>query len=271
MKRITVPAIQNNHSFQIRDVIAAQKNGEPRGIYSICSSNAFVLQASLSLAVQEQSILLIESTSNQVNQYGGYTGFTPADFRNAVIQLAHKYKLKPGQLVLGGDHLGPNVWKKDPSEISMVRAKELIIDYVKAGYQKIHIDTSMPLGTETFETLTVEIAADRAAALCEVAESTYAEVSSIKNEMVYVIGTEVPPPGGITQHDEGLIITSAENAQKTLGVMEKAFRSKGLEDAWKRVIALVVQPGVDYGDNEVIPYRREKAAHLVKYIEQILV
>ncbi|GAG59910.1 unnamed protein product, partial [marine sediment metagenome] len=79
----------------LQEIVYAQKQGIPRGIYSICSANQFVLVAGFQQALRElqahqdkqivrdqktvldQSPLLIESTSNQVNQYGGYTGMTP--------------------------------------------------------------------------------------------------------------------------------------------------------------------------------------------------
>ena len=59
------------------DIVAAQKHGEPKGVTSICSAHPWVLKAAMG---QKAGILLIESTCNQVNQYGGYTGMNPAEF-----------------------------------------------------------------------------------------------------------------------------------------------------------------------------------------------
>ena len=50
------------------------------GIYSVCSINHFVLQAAMSQAKEDGSFLLIESTSNQVDQFGGYSGLNPHQF-----------------------------------------------------------------------------------------------------------------------------------------------------------------------------------------------
>jgi D-tagatose-1,6-bisphosphate aldolase subunit GatZ/KbaZ len=53
-----------------------------------------------------------------------------------------------------------------------------------------------------------------------------------------------------------------EDAERTLDLVREAFRRRGLDRAWDRVIALVVQPGVEFGDEALFPYRREAAAGL---------
>ena len=60
--------------------------------------------------------MLIEATCNQVNQEGGYTGMTPADFRGFVEAIAARVGFDPSRIILGGDHLGPNPWKQLPAE-----------------------------------------------------------------------------------------------------------------------------------------------------------
>ena len=42
---------------------------ENKGICSICSANEFVLKAAFNKAIKDNSTLLIESTSNQVDQF----------------------------------------------------------------------------------------------------------------------------------------------------------------------------------------------------------
>ena len=41
---------------------------------------------------------------------------------------------------------------------------------------------------------------------------------------------------------------------------------EGLDAAWERVIAVVVQPGVEYGDDFVLPYVPDRAQELSKFI-----
>jgi D-tagatose-1,6-bisphosphate aldolase subunit GatZ/KbaZ len=102
-----------------------------------------VLEAGFQQALRDRSPLLIESTSNQVNQYGGYTGMTPDEFASYVHDLAASYKLPEKQIILGGDHLGPHVWQDEPAESAMTKARHLVHDYVLAGFTKIHLDASM--------------------------------------------------------------------------------------------------------------------------------
>lgn len=73
-----------------------------------------------------------------------------------------------GQLILGGDHLGPNVWKDEPVDIAMKKSRELVKTYVQAGFKKIHLDASMACEGEPNSTF--EHIAERAADLCAVAE-----------------------------------------------------------------------------------------------------
>ena len=78
---------------------------------------------------------------------------------------------------MGGDHLGPLTWKDQPAEKAMEEAKELIRQYVMAGFTKIHIDTSMHLGDDDANIkLDTELIAERGAILADVAEKAYTQL-----------------------------------------------------------------------------------------------
>ena len=64
----------------LRDIIARNRGGAAVAIPSVCSAHPDVLRASLRLAQARDRAVVIEATSNQVNQDGGYTGMTPAAF-----------------------------------------------------------------------------------------------------------------------------------------------------------------------------------------------
>ena len=85
---------------------------------------------------------------------------------------------------------------------------------------------------------------------------------------VYVIGTEVPVPGGQADGHEGPVPTRVEDAERGLDLTRAAFARRGLVRAWERVLAQVVQPGVEFGDDVVFPYRREAAAGLRSWSER---
>ena len=237
--------------------------GRRKGIYSVCSAHPWVLRAAAEQAQEDGSLLLIEATSNQVNQAGGYTGMRPADFRRLAESTVDDAGFDRTQLVLGGDHLGPNPWRKLVPEAAMTHAVEMVKEYVTAGFSKIHLDASMPCGGEA-EVLTDATVAARAAQLCAAAE-TAAQAAGLPGP-AYVIGTEVPTPGGATHGLDHLAVTTTEAAQNTLDVHRDAFANAGLHAAWERVLALVVQPGVEFDHDKVVDYARPKAAALAQWL-----
>jgi D-tagatose-1,6-bisphosphate aldolase subunit GatZ/KbaZ len=242
------------------EIVRAQKRAEARGIASICSAHPWVLKA----VMQGDGLLLIESTCNQVNQFGGYTGMTPAAFVVFVRGLAAENGFPLERLVLGGDHLGPNVWQNEPAASAMHKSADMVRAYVQAGYTKIHLDASMKLGDDDpTRPLDVELAARRAAWLAKAAEA-FADPATAPR---YVIGTEVPIPGGATAHEDGVRVTTVEDARRTLEVTRSAFLREGLDSAWERVVALVVQPGVEFGDDFVLDYNPEAARELARFSE----
>ncbi len=249
---------------QLTEQIAIHKRGTPCGIFAVCSAHPLVLEAALRHARDNQTLLLVEATSNQVDQYGGYTGMTPTVFRDFLLKMADTHGFPRERLILGGDHLGPNRWQSEPAPQAMEKAQELIKSYVAAGFKKIHLDCSMSCSGDPVP-LTDEIVAQRAALLAKVAEQTCNEHFTI-NDLVYVIGTEVPVPGGAHETLTTLAVTSPEAARKTLKAHQHAFEAQGLHSTWARVIALVVQPGVEFDNANVIDYKREKSQELSKAI-----
>jgi D-tagatose-1,6-bisphosphate aldolase subunit GatZ/KbaZ len=250
-------------------ILVDNRAGRGSGIYSVCSTQSTVLEASMLQAKQDGSILLIESTSNQVDQFGGYTGMKPAGFVGYVHGIAAKVGYHKDDILLGGDHLGPNVWQSENAEPAMAKALELIKAYVKAGYQKIHLDTSMFCTDDEgdrHQPLADEIVASRSAAMAKVAEETHAEFRTGKPMPVYIIGTEVPIPGGAREKEDTVTPTTPADASKTIEVTKAAFEAEGLSEAWQRVYGVVVQPGVEFGDDQVFHYKRDAAKGLSEEI-----
>ncbi|MEH6663775.1 MAG: D-tagatose-bisphosphate aldolase, class II, non-catalytic subunit [Brevundimonas sp.] len=242
------------------DLVARHKAGQACGIYSVCSAHPLVLKAACVHARETNlDVLLVEATCNQVNQDGGYTGMTPDGFRDFVHAIARDAGLPIERLILGGDHLGPNPWTGLPAEEAMARAEVLIERYVAAGFRKIHADCSMSCADDPVP-LAEDTVARRAARLIKVAEATQQRVGG--EPCVYVIGTEVPVPGGAAEDLPELEVTTPEAAAATLEAHRAVFAEEGLSGAWARVIAIVVQPGVEFDHRKVIDYDRHKAARL---------
>ena len=251
----------------IRDLIVRHKGGERTGITSVCSAHSLVIETTFGHALRRASpLVLIEATSNQVNQDGGYTGMVPADFRAFVEGIAAKTGFPVERLVLGGDHLGPNAWTALPAAEAMAKAEVLVADYVRAGFRKIHLDCSMSCADDPVP-LPEPTIAERAARLARAAEDAYDGADD--DAPVYVIGTEVPVPGGAAEDLEELALTTPEAALATVAMHRELFREQGLEAAWNRVVATVVQPGVEFDHDKVVDYRPEKATALSAAIEDV--
>ena len=243
----------------LQDLITRNRRGERVGTYAVCSAHPAVIDAAIRQALDDRWFLHIESTSSQVNQHGGYTGQTPQQFADLVHVAAKRAGLSPERVLLGGDHLGPYPWRSEPAGQAMDKACELVRSCVGAGYRKIHLDASMACADDT--NLDEETIAERAAVMCQAAETANAELASLP-PLLYVIGTEVPAPGGESDSSRRPTVTPADNVHRTLDVFRGAFARQGLSAAWERVIALVVQPGVDFGEWEIFDYDRVQARDL---------
>jgi D-tagatose-1,6-bisphosphate aldolase subunit GatZ/KbaZ len=240
-------------------LIARHKAGQRAGIYSVCSAHPLVIEAALRRAQRYGGDALIEATSNQVNQDGGYTGMRPAGFVRFVQEIAARIGLPPARVLLGGDHLGPNCWQRLSAEEAMARSEQLLTDYVAAGFRKLHLDCSMACVGDP-AVLGDAVVAGRAARLCAVAEQTWQRVGG--EAPVYVVGTEVPVPGGAHEPLTGLQPTAPAAAAASIDAHQRAFAAAGLGHVWPRVVGLVVQPGVEFDHYQVIDFRPELIAAL---------
>ncbi len=248
------------------DFTSRHKAGDPVGITAVCSAHPVVLEAALLEGARTGTTVLVEATSNQVNQFGGYTGMRPADFHRFVSGIAASCGLPASRLLLGGDHLGPNAWQGEPSEVAMGKSETLVADYVRAGFRKIHLDCSMACADDGVP-LPPSLVAARAARLALACEHAWGEAGG--EPPVYVVGTEVPVPGGAHEDLGELELTRPADAADTLAVHEEAFHRLGLHAAWRRVIGLVVQPGVEFDHHKVVDYVPAKAAALSAFIESV--
>lgn len=227
------------------------------GVTSVCTAHPLVIEAALTHGLRTGERVLIEATCNQVNQEGGYTGMTPADFRRSVEAIAARVGFDPARVILGGDHLGPNPWRRLPAEDAMQKAKAMIDAYARSGFAKLHLDTSMGCAGEA-AALADSVTAERAASLAEVAEAAAGDGPG----PVYVIGTEVPAPGGARHALGTLAITRPDAALGTVEAHRQSFKAIGQEKTFERAIAVVVQPGVEFASAEVVAYQPEKARDL---------
>lgn len=231
----------------LREIIAQNRAGKNVAIPSVCSAHPEVLVSSLKYANELGRPVVIEATSNQVNQFGGYTGMRAADFVGFVGGLVAEHGIDPDLVTFGGDHLGPQVWKSESADAAMQKAERLVQDYCQAGIRKIHLDCSEGCAGEPAQ-VDDQIAAERSARLAVACRDALGDPS----DLVFVIGTEVPPPGGARMDESGNVVaTTHESAAKTIAAHEAAFADHGISDLWGQVAGLVVQPGVEFTPDHI--------------------
>ncbi|MEM8591394.1 MAG: class II D-tagatose-bisphosphate aldolase, non-catalytic subunit [Pseudomonadota bacterium] len=223
----------------LRDIIARNRAGEVIAIPSICSAQPDVLAASLRMASRLGRPIVIEATSNQVNQYGGYTGMQPAHFVTYVHDIADDVGADRAGILFGGDHLGTQAWRSEPADAAMEKARTLVRSYAAAGFRKIHLDCSEGCAGESPQ-LDDAHTASRSADLAQLSAQE-------AEDLLFVVGTEVPPPGGAHADEESdIAATDPAAATATLAAHDEAFGA--LKD---QIGGLVVQPGVEFSPTQV--------------------
>lgn len=254
------------------DMIEKRKIGIHSGVPSFCSANKLVIEAIMEQSKRFDDYVLIEATSNQVNQFGGYMNMEPKDFKNYVYEIADKIGFDKEKIILGGDHLGPQPWQDLDEAVAMEYSKELVRQCVMEGYMKIHLDTSMRLKSDPVnEPLSNEVIARRGVLLYQVCEEAYHELLKSNSNAVhpvFVIGSEVPIPGGSQEDEEGLKVTNPEDFEETLIAYKKEFSKYNLDSAWNYIIAVVVQPGVEFGNSNIHQYDRKESLELCKCLDK---
>ncbi|MEZ5193531.1 MAG: class II D-tagatose-bisphosphate aldolase, non-catalytic subunit [Nocardioides sp.] len=139
------------------------------------------------------------------------------------------------------DHLGPNPWKHLPAEEALSRAARMVADYVAAGFTKIHGHLRAVRRRPARRPAGGGRRPEQAAGLGRVAES-----SPDPGRLRYVIGTEVPVPGGESAGTHGIHVSTAADVSHTIAATRAAFEAARAGAAWDRVRALVAQPGVEF-------------------------
>lgn len=228
--------------LSLAQTIAENRAGKVVAMPSVCSAHRDVLRAAMLMPEYQNRTLLIEATSNQVNQFGGYTGMTPSDFVSYVHEIASETGFNSDHIIFGGDHLGPQAWKDEPAEAAMEKAKAMVAAYVQAGFTKIHLDCSEGCAGEPAH-LDDATVADRAAILAEICETSAPDAELLG----YIVGTEVPVPGGARTDHKGVEPTAPAAAIATMNAHLERFSTESAG----RICGLVVQPGVEFGAEEI--------------------
>ena len=134
-----------------------------------------------------------------MDQFGGYTGMRPADFRAFVERIAHRIGF-PGSsasssAAITSARIGGGIGLP---QTAMSHVDELVRSYVAAGYTKLHLDCSYPCADDNGP-LSDEWSPP-APSGCSPSPKPRPPESACLGRLRYVIGTEVPTPGGAAHH-----------------------------------------------------------------------
>ena len=219
---------------------------------SFCTSNDDVILSIINFCKKNNLPVLIESTSNQVNQFGGYSKLKPSNFKKKVEKLAKKISFPKKNIIFGGDHLGPLPWKNLDYKIAMDRGEKLVSLYFKSKFKKLHIDTTMKLKND--KVFNKQIIKARSEKILSNLNHKYS------NKLIFILGSEVPPAGGeriIRNFNKKKIF----EIKSEILLYKKIFQNLNL----KNKLYLVVDTGMSFNDTKVF----KSKTNILNYLKKI--
>ena len=205
---------------------------------SFCTANEEVIKIILLYCKIYNLPCLIECTSNQVNQFGGYIKKTPKEFSNLIFKIARTIKLNKKNIFLGGDHLGPLPWNNKNSNLAIKNSIELINNYISNKFCKIHIDTSVQCKND--KVFNSQIKFDRTKKILKKIKLKK------KSNIFYVVGSEVPISG--SDKKKLLKPTSIYTIKKDSNIFSELLFKKSCK---KKNFGLVIEVGMKYMDKYI--------------------
>ena len=228
---------RNIESIVIGTIILMKNKIIKKNLPSFCTSNFDVIKAILFYSKYLNLPVLLECTSNQVNQNRGYSGLKPKDFRKKVISLSKKIKLNKKKIIFGADHLGPLPWKDLDKKKAFRNAKNLLKSVLNEDFEKIHLDTTIICKND--KKFSIDVIQNRFFKLFEL-------IPKKKLRKLYlVVGSEVPFAGGGNLTDN---ISNLKDIQKDFSTYNNII-NKGRTKSVN--FALVIEPGMSFSNSRV--------------------
>jgi len=213
---------------------------------SFCTANFNVIKILIIFAKHHNLPILLESTSNQVNQFGGYTGLTPKEFYKKISKLKKKIKINKKQVMIGADHLGPLPWKKFNSKVALKNAKTLIKKCIALKYDKIHIDSTIICKDD--KSLNLNFIRSRSEEIFNTVPK-----KNIK-DVFFVFGSEVPFAGG--GNNSKPKPSKLNNIKTDYSLYNSVLKNLNINK--KNKFSLVIEPGMAFSNSKVILPKLEK-------------
>ncbi len=180
-----------NHIIQ-ELIIRKRDRKPPITLLAVCPNSSAVLEAAVTAAARNYSVMLFAATLNQVDFEASYTGWAPAGF----VHEMHSYAQNlgwTGSLYPCLDHGGP--WLKDLHTLqklsyteTMAKVKTSIAACIQAGYKLLHIDPTVDRTLPAGQPLPLELVVGRTVELIEYAERV--RIANGTSRIDYEVGTE---------------------------------------------------------------------------------
>ncbi len=195
-----------------------------RTLFAACPNSISVLKASLVSAKRNNAPIKFAATLNQVDTDGGYTGFSAKEFVDTIREEARIINFT-GPVIVAIDHGGP--WLKDQHRLDNLDYKTTL-DKVKysfekaidAGYDMIHVDTTIDHTLPKGEIIDIDIVVERTVELITHCE-TYRKDKGY-DKIAYEVGTE--------EVHGGLADMNVFN--RFLNLLKEGLQKNDLGDVW---------------------------------------
>ena len=83
--------------------------------------------------------------------------------------------------------------------------------------------------------------------------------------LFFIIGSEVPIPGGAEENEDAVTVTKKDDFVKTVETFNEIYAQNGL--SLDDIVAVVIQPGVEIADDSVCEYDPQKAQEIVNELK----
>lgn len=212
-------------------------------LLAVCPNSAAVLEAAVIAAQRNQTPMLFAATLNQVDTDGGYTGWTPAAFVDAMQKMATKHACTV-PLYPCLDHGGP--WLKDKHttaglslQATLDAVKTSLTACLAAGYQLLHIDPTVDRTLPPDAPVPIDLVVARTLDLIAHAEAERQRLGL--PPIAYEVGTEEVHGG----------LVDMENFNRFLAELRRGLTERGLLAAWPCFV--VGKVGTDLHTTEFDP------------------
>jgi len=217
--------------YALRMIVEGNRRGEQIGIPSWCTAHPLTLRAILEAHRYDDEPILIEASGDQVNQFGGSSGLTPATLRMLVENIADETDVDPRRIILGGHQLGPGPWKNRSASVASELSRDMVKAHVEAGFTKLHFDASAADGGDTKASEQTE--AERIAGLCAVAEGSRAKGATMACVLEAKPRRQERGQGRETHPHDGLSVTRPDDVVRCVDLHRSAFETQGIADTTK--------------------------------------